>query len=102
MEKLDCEQNRINPMGVGNGRQDPAPQKGACQFHGAKSFSDYGQTGGREEIVLPYYPFLTEQTVGGTCATKETENSRPILACLVDTQLLDNIINHLYYEKKRP
>lgn len=73
-----------------------APQKGACQFHGAKSSSDYGQTGGREETVLPYYPFLTEQTVGRTCATKEAENSGAILPCLVDTQLFDNIMNHFY------
>lgn len=29
-----------------------APQKGACQFHGAKSFSDYGQTGEERRLFF--------------------------------------------------
>lgn len=72
-----------------------ALQKGACQFHGAKSFSDYGQTGEERRLFFLIIHALQSRQWAESVSPKKLE-SGAILACLVDTQLLDNIINDLH------
>lgn len=72
-----------------------APQKGACQFHGAKSFSDYVETGEERRLFFIIIHALQSRQWAEPVSPKKLE-SGAILACLVDTQLLDNIINYLH------